>query len=709
MAHIASATSSHARGPRLILVLGLAAAAALFGAALLDLGDPGAAVRSRMARGAATEADRVRLEFARMLADPAPLAPALGEVLAARASDDAPDEARDASEGPRDAPEGPRDAPAQSGAAQPERASAAPAARVFEALFDAALAAAVEGHIERASQLVEDALAKASSLDTPRHAEAHLRALAWSHALGADAQAAAHRAALLALPPERARDGLPYHVLAVLAGPQDDAALRRVHAALVHGDLPRPAARDTVKVSSEAGLSLALDPTLNAVRRALEERAPDLDWEAAFDLSARRTRALHAWLPRGVAAREGEWRLFTPPELGDEDGDLVCALYSAGDTWRVLALSRAALASRLVAATRGGSATGQGLGASEATRDFDVQIRARADVDSQRAPAAEAAPVARLLGPASLGATGLTFEVVSATLEAEVARERRRITLLRLGLVGLGALVALAGWLASRALARERRLSQLRSTFVASVSHDLRTPLSSILLMVENLQRGHIATDSARAKYHGALRQEAERLRRMVEDLLDASRVDRGEGPRLARVPTDVSSFFDELEVALSERAALAGARLSVTRARLPQSLLIDPDAVRRAVWNLVENALRHGKRAGAAADVQLAIRERAGALELDVIDAGPGVPARHREAIFAPYERLANARERSSLADDTGTGLGLAIVRAIARAHGGDARLVERATEAALGAAPERSGAHFRLTLPLEPDEGVA
>jgi signal transduction histidine kinase len=329
-------------------------------------------------------------------------------------------------------------------------------------------------------------------------------------------------------------------------------------------------------------------------------------------------------------------------------------------------------------------------------------VQIGADVASAPPLAADTDARHVLAGPEPLGSSGLVYVVTSSSLDAELTRERRRLFAVRGGLVGLGLLIAATAALASRALAREQRLGELRSTFVASVSHDLRTPLASILLLVDNLQHGRIATEVARERYYGSLRQETERLRRMVEDLLDASRVERGQGPRVARAATDTATFFAELERAFVERAALVDARVAVTREALPAVLHIDADAVRRAAWNLFENALRHGKHPGAAADVRVLVRSESGALTIEVADSGPGVPARHREAIFAPFERLVDRGARSDIADDTGTGLGLAIVRAIARAHGGDARLIDTA---------DAAGACFRITIPAaaEVDAGAA
>ena len=109
-----------------------------------------------------------------------------------------------------------------------------------------------------------------------------------------------------------------------------------------------------------------------------------------------------------------------------------------------------------------------------------------------------------------------------------------------------------AAALISRALRRERILSDLKSAFIARVSHDLRTPVASILLMAENLQEGRVGADSA-PRYHGLIRSEALRLRRMVDDVLDFSRLERGRAPDLHREDVDLAHFVDDLVTAATE------------------------------------------------------------------------------------------------------------------------------------------------------------
>jgi signal transduction histidine kinase len=745
----AAARASGRSGPLGLLGLGIAGGVALLCVAAMDLGDPAAAVERRAQRAASAEAELVRLAWERALTSDAPPAPPLGSVLRA----------------PRARAEGPQsDEPsAEPVRAEPARAEASSPAvgdpavawlvasqdSVFVTLLRAALGEAALGHTPRALALVREALAKFGADATPgQRAEARLRELAWAHAADDDDGARVARAELLAMADAPLRGGVPYPLLAALAGPVDGELLREVHGRLERGELVLPRAEVTIDVEGamlgprgsgargarpggpgledvaledvapgdvapgdvapgDVTLAARPSPERRALLDAFEARAPELDWRRALGLDEALTRALDAFVPETVPDTEGRWQFFELDTARDDiAAEVLGACYLEGPAsspvQTVTLVTRDGLARALEDGVRRGGAgdpsddlsTGPPNGAA-ADGGPDLAVLR---VAGTRAALTD--DVLRLLGPVELAGAGLHYDVVAPDLAREVRRERRRLLALRGGLAGLGVFVALAGILSARALARERRLARLRSTFVASVSHDLRTPLASILLLVENLEHGRVATEAARTKYHGALRQEAERLRRMVEDLLDASRVERGDGPRIAPAPVALAPFLEELEAAFVERATRDGARVSWTREAMPTQLVLDADAVRRAAWNLFENALRHGHRAHETADIRIAVSCDGDTLTFDVADRGPGVPARHREAIFRPFERAREPRhtaERGATLD-YGTGLGLAIVRAIARAHGGEVELVDGDV-----------GARFRLTVrpPSDPTPG--
>ena len=206
-----------------------------------------------------------------------------------------------------------------------------------------------------------------------------------------------------------------------------------------------------------------------------------------------------------------------------------------------------------------------------------------------------------------------------------------------------------------RALARQR-------AFVADASHELRNPLAVLrgeLELAARPGRGQ-AELAAAVRSAGA---EAERLARLTDDLLLLARSDEERfGLRLER--TDIGDL-------LGRSAGLAGSRLAAAgvtgRVDVPPGTYadVDPDRIRRAVDNLVGNALRFAPRGSV---IVLAARAAGQDLEIEVSDDGPGFPAGFLPHAFERFARPDSGRSRG----DGGTGLGLAIVRAIAAAHGG-------------------------------------
>ena len=270
-----------------------------------------------------------------------------------------------------------------------------------------------------------------------------------------------------------------------------------------------------------------------------------------------------------------------------------------------------------------------------------------------------------------------------------VATERARAARTRLALLAAAVVLAVAGGATYRAIRRERLLQELRTSFVASVSHELRTPLASILLMAENLQEGRVEGSESAHRYHGLIRSEALRLRRLIEDVLDFSRLERGVKPRLVREELELADWLDELERGWERGAQRLGGRVRLSRSALPATAALDGDALRRALDNLVENGLQHG---GGA--VEVTARAVESELSFEVRDRGPGIPPSRTERVFEAFVRL----EDGDRAPTTGAGLGLAIVREIAEAHRGGVRVARP------GDGP---GALLILTVPLEePDE---
>jgi heavy metal sensor kinase len=218
-------------------------------------------------------------------------------------------------------------------------------------------------------------------------------------------------------------------------------------------------------------------------------------------------------------------------------------------------------------------------------------------------------------------------------------------------------------------------------SFAADATHELRTPLAVVQANADLLlsQPDDPATVRVRA---GRIRAASERLARLGDDLLALARLDE-QRPR--RETVALERLVEDLAGELEEPAAEAGVVLAVRGE--PVAAAVDRLAVRRAVANLVENALRH---APAGSTVRLASGEQGRWAWIAVEDDGPGIDPAHRARVFDRFYRVDRARSRA----DGGTGLGLAIVREVARAHGGDVRLHSE----------PGCGACFVLWLPARP-----
>ena len=209
-------------------------------------------------------------------------------------------------------------------------------------------------------------------------------------------------------------------------------------------------------------------------------------------------------------------------------------------------------------------------------------------------------------------------------------------------------------------------VDRMRRDLVANVSHELRTPITALQAVLENLVDG--VTEPDRETLTAMLRQ-AERLSRLVAQLLDLSRLEAG------TVPLHVTSFAVAPFLRETAGAALAARRATggtgeVRVAVEPPDLLLAADAerVHQVVTNLVDNALRHSP---PDAPVEVSAAARDGRVVVEVRDRGPGIPAAEASRVFERFYRLDSSRS----ADAGGSGLGLAIARWIVDLHGGAIR----------------------------------
>ena len=204
-------------------------------------------------------------------------------------------------------------------------------------------------------------------------------------------------------------------------------------------------------------------------------------------------------------------------------------------------------------------------------------------------------------------------------------------------------------------------LEQSRRDLVANVSHELKTPIAAIRAHLENLLDGVEQPDPATL---GVMLAQVERLGRLVDQLLDLSRLESGEVPlRIEALPLQplVDDLISEIDVALPGRGVLV--RNDVP-ADLP-ALSADRERVHQVLFNLVDNAVRFTPVGGS---VTISARRRNGSVEVAVADTGAGIEAEHLPRLFERFYRADAARTRG----EGGTGIGLAIARSVVEAHGG-------------------------------------
>jgi signal transduction histidine kinase len=265
---------------------------------------------------------------------------------------------------------------------------------------------------------------------------------------------------------------------------------------------------------------------------------------------------------------------------------------------------------------------------------------------------------------------GVTTGVLQAGRSLVPMMSVEREALLVLLGAGLAALlvIVLAGWfLTERALVPIRQAMDRQTRFTADASHELRTPLTIVDAGLQVLRRHPEQTISRNTQLLDSMSAEAQRMTRLVDDLLTLARVDSGQA-ELRLEPTDVGQLVVSTGQDLQALAASRGGHLDV-QSELRIEAEVDRDRLRQLLLILVDNALRHGKPGGT---VEVRSDKVGSDLRVEISDRGPGIPVEHRARVFEPFYQLDGSRSDSS------AGLGLAIARWIVSAHGGTIQLMD-------------------------------
>ena len=288
--------------------------------------------------------------------------------------------------------------------------------------------------------------------------------------------------------------------------------------------------------------------------------------------------------------------------------------------------------------------------------------------------------VARVPLPPPLDGFALAADLPGDDPAAAVAFRNRTlyIGLLVLLYVGIG----VGFGLTLREMSRAYKLSRLKTDFVANISHELRTPLTSVRLFAETLREGRAEGPDEVRECVETLSAEAERLSKLVEKLLDWSRLESGR--RVLEVEqVEVPALLDQIATAYKAQQLPAEYETQLDP-QLPR-LSVDRDAMAQVVLNLLHNAVKF---TGPDKRIRLRARKVAKGVAIEVEDNGPGVRLQDRKRIFERFYRADDMLARST----EGTGLGLAICKRIVEAHGGHIEL-----ESHVG-----HGSTFRVVLPV-------
>ncbi len=267
--------------------------------------------------------------------------------------------------------------------------------------------------------------------------------------------------------------------------------------------------------------------------------------------------------------------------------------------------------------------------------------------------------------------------------QALAAQVRSTRIFLGIAVLGLFAVIAMGGGLILQTLRSEIVLARQKTTFVTNVSHELKTPLTSIRMFSEMLKDGRQPDAGKQRAYLGLMVAETQRLTRLINNVLDFSRMEKGKRA-YSKKRLDIGGLVKT--VVESERARLEPQGFSVSFVSPASPVLVEADeeALRQAVVNLLSNAEKYSP---VCKNVEVEVARADGSARIEVRDRGIGIPPAEAGKIFREFYRV----DRSLEAPVRGSGLGLTIARRIVRDHGGDIAFRPR----------EGGGSVFLITLP--------
>ena len=232
------------------------------------------------------------------------------------------------------------------------------------------------------------------------------------------------------------------------------------------------------------------------------------------------------------------------------------------------------------------------------------------------------------------------------------------------GIAMMALLLLAGGYFINRAVLREVRVARLQSDFVAAVSHEFRTPLTTLRQLSEMLARGRVSNDERRQQFYETLLRESERLHRLVEGLLNFGRMEAGQ-LQYRFESVDPKELMGEVVSDFQREADALGYRVEFNGNGALSPIRADRPSLARVFWNLLDNAVKYSPEHHT---IWVELSGAVGRVVVRVRDRGLGIPSSEREEIFRKFVRGAAAKAASI----PGTGVGLAMARQIVAAHGG-------------------------------------